>query len=392
MRILHVAPYFAPAFCYGGPPRTILGLCQAQQRLAHKVTVFTTTANGAHPFPASIERPDSYEGISVHRFPLGMASRFFHAPELVKSLQVRAREFDVVHIHCLWNLASSGAARTCWNLGVPYVVSTRGMMLAVARSNHPWRKRISYPILESRVLRRAQFVHVTSDEEASEVLRLRAASDVVKIPNGVEIPPDLSSCKGVFRRQHGIGNDSAIVAWVGRIHRIKRLDLLAAAFAKVLSATPRTKLVLAGPDEGGYRAQVAPLFAQFGDAVTWTGELDGTGRTHLLADANVLVACSDVESFGMSIVEAMAAALPVVVTRSCPWPQIEQERCGKWVTQSAESISEALVELIRNPDEAVAMGNRGRQFVGRNYVWDSVARDMVAAYAKVLRGAEGERR
>ncbi len=44
VRVLHVTPYFAPAFCYGGPPRTILGLCQAERRLGIDVTVFTTTA------------------------------------------------------------------------------------------------------------------------------------------------------------------------------------------------------------------------------------------------------------------------------------------------------------------------------------------------------------
>ena len=52
MRVLHVTPYFAPAFRYGGPPRSILGLCRALGEAGVDVEVFTTTANGPEPLPA----------------------------------------------------------------------------------------------------------------------------------------------------------------------------------------------------------------------------------------------------------------------------------------------------------------------------------------------------
>ena len=47
MRVLHVTPYFAPAFVYGGPPRSVLGLCRALRRAGAQVDVVTTTANGS---------------------------------------------------------------------------------------------------------------------------------------------------------------------------------------------------------------------------------------------------------------------------------------------------------------------------------------------------------
>ena len=86
MRILHVTPYFAPAFCYGGPPRTILGLCQAERRLGMDVTVFTTTAGGRESLPPAVDKPAGYEEIPVFRFPLGLAGRFFHAPKLAGAI------------------------------------------------------------------------------------------------------------------------------------------------------------------------------------------------------------------------------------------------------------------------------------------------------------------
>ena len=384
MRVLHVSPYFAPAFCYGGPPRTILGLCQAERRLGMEVTVFTTTAAGDASLPPSVEEPADYEGLPVFRFPLGVAGRFFHAPQLPSAITRRAHDFDLVHIHCLWNLTEWSAAYACRAAGLPYVISTRGMLLGASRRHRSWRKKIFYPIVESRVLRRSKFLHVTSAEEEAAIRRLGIQRKVIELPNGVELPGDLSPYRGQFRKHYAIPEDCPLIAWIGRIHPIKRLDLLAAAFAKARLVVPEMRLVIAGPDERGYRAAVAPLFAASGDAVIWTGELDSADRSRLLADADLLVACSNVESFGMSIVEAMAAAVPVVVTQTCPWPQIERERCGRWVQHDADSIAKGILELVTDPVEARAMGDRAQQFVMENYTWDSVAGKMIAAYERVL--------
>lgn len=384
MRVLHVAPYFAPAFCYGGPPRTILGLCQAEQRLGIDVTVFTTTAAGRESLSPAVEHPAEYEGLPVFRFPLGLAGRFFRAPKLAKAITRRACDFDLVHIHCLWNFTEWSAAHACRAAGIPYVISTRGMLLGRARRHRSWRKKIFYPIVESHILQRAKFLHVTSAEEVAAIRRLGIQRRVLELPNGVDVPGDLTRYRGQFRRQYAIDDDCPIVAWMGRIHRIKRLDLLAVAFAKAQSVVPRMKLVLAGPDERGYRAEVAPLFKDSGDAVIWTGELGSAEMLKLLADANLLVACSSVESFGMSIVEAMAAAVPVVVTQTCPWPQIERENCGHWVQHDADSIAKGILDLVTDLPRARAMGDSARRFVMENYAWDSVAQDMIAAYERVL--------
>ena len=392
MRVLHVAPYFAPAFCYGGPPRTILGLSQAERSLGADVTVFTTTAAGTVSLPASVEEPADYDGLPVYRFPLGLARRFFHAPQLAQAITRRAHDFDLVHLHCLWNLTEWSAAHACQAAGLPYVISTRGMLTGASRRHRAWRKRIFYPVVESRILRRAEFLHVTSAEEEADIRRLGIQRQVLELPNGVNLPGDLTERRGQFRKRYVIGQETPIIAWIGRIHAIKRLDLLAAAFAKARSVVPGLRLVLAGPDERGHRATVAPLFAEFGDAVIWTGELDGAGMLNLLADANLLVACSDVESFGMSIVEAMAAGVPVVVTQTCPWPQIERERCGRWVPHDADSIGKGIIELATNLPEARAMGERGRRFVEENYAWDAVARKMMAAYEQVLDHGHRSRR
>jgi len=388
MRVLHVSPYFAPAFCYGGPPRTILGLCRAEQRLGIDVSVFTTTACGQVELPSAVHEPELYDEIPVFRFPLGLAARFFDAPQLPKSLVAQIQNFDLVHIHCLWNLTGWRAAKTCIHAGLPYVVSTRGMLLSGARRHHAWRKRMLFPV-ERQVLQHASLLHVTSEEEIADITGLRIRCRALTIPNGVELPGDIASRAGTFRSEYGIDERTPIVAWLGRIHPIKRLDLLAEAFQKV-KTSPMPILVLAGPDEKGFRAQVEPLFRPLGDSVLWTGELDSTRKWNLLADASVLVACSETESFGMSIVEAMACGTPVVVTETCPWREVESENCGRWVKHDADNIATAITELLSDLDRARRMGERARQLVLKKYSWDSVAQQMTRAYDKIL--AEGRGR
>jgi glycosyltransferase involved in cell wall biosynthesis len=111
---------------------------------------------------------------------------------------------------------------------------------------------------------------------------------------------------------------------------------------------------------------------------------DGSDKWALLADADALVMCSDSESFGMSVVEALAAGVPVVVTRTCPWEEVQSAGCGFWVRQDAEAIAFALEELLRDPPAARSMGQRGRVLARARYSWDVIARDMVEAYRNAL--------
>src|SRR5215470_17302618 len=105
MRVLHVTPYFAPAFRYGGPPRSILGLCRALIAAGVDVEVFTTTANGAEPLTAA-PRGVVYEDVRVRYFPLAWPKRYWRARGLRAALRRAAARADLIHVHCLWNITS----------------------------------------------------------------------------------------------------------------------------------------------------------------------------------------------------------------------------------------------------------------------------------------------
>jgi glycosyltransferase involved in cell wall biosynthesis len=220
----------------------------------------------------------------------------------------------------------------------------------------------------------AASVHATSDAEAATLASLGLDLDVVCVPNGVDLPP---ATPRVAR--------DPIVAFLGRLHPIKRLDLLVDAFARVRASGREARLVIAGPDEAGLRSGLEARVPEAAASITWLGAVDDEGKHELLARAAALVLCSDSESFGLSAAEAMAAGVPVVVTRTCPWADVERHNAGFWVEQDAGAIATAVMRLLDYPGAARSMGASGRDLIERKYQWDVVADEMVRVYTHLVR-------
>lgn len=376
LRVVHVCAYFAPAFVYGGPPRSILGLCRAQRDAGVDVRVVTTTANGDSELDEEVVAGGAYEGVPVRYCARAWPRSIFHAPSLRRAVTSELLEADVLHVHGLWNATVWSAAAAARKRRKPYVLSPRGMLAPAALAHDRWRKRLVYPIADRRVIAGAARLHATSHTEFDDLDRIPKTGRAVYVPNGVELPPlppplDDGGCA------------APVVLFLGRIHPIKRLDLLAAAFGRVRVQHPNARLVIAGPDEEGHRANVAPLFEPFGDSVTWTGRVDDAGKRQLLAGAAVLVMCSNSESFGMSAAEAMAAGKPVVVTRTCPWPEIEMHRTGYWVEQTSDAVAAALNAVLSDPSAAREMGCRGRALIESQYSWPHAAAALIREYEAI---------
>jgi glycosyltransferase involved in cell wall biosynthesis len=165
------------------------------------------------------------------------------------------------------------------------------------------------------------------------------------------------------------------------MHRIKRVDLLVDAFASARVTHPPMHLVLAGPDEQLLIPGLIERASDAAECVHAIGEVHDGDKWALVKDADVLVQCSDSESFGMSVVESLASGVPVIATRTCPWSEIEAQGCGFWVEQTAPAIASALSALVRDPSLRATMGERGVAFARDRYSWDTVASRMARLYS-----------
>lgn len=222
--------------------------------------------------------------------------------------------FDVVHIHSLFNFPFLAAALAALWAQKPFVVRPLGVLNRWGMENRrPWLKQLSLRFLESHFLRRASAIHYTAAQERDEAAASGVHWHPVIIPNPVSYQPKASGALHAFRRQHGIADHSLVIGFVSRIDP-KRGFLLLKAFSR--ACPPDARLVIAGRGEPSFEASLRKLAQdlRIDDRVIWPGFLSGAAKDELFVDLDLFVLPSYSENFGIAVVEALAAGLPVITT------------------------------------------------------------------------------
>lgn len=296
-------------------------------------------------------------------------------------------DVDVIHDNGIWLPHNHALAEIAHKRGIPRIVTTRGMLQPWALKHKGIKKRVAWMLYQKRDLNRARFLHATSDEECASLTRLDLGSDIVTIPNGVDIP-DLTSCEAIESCVPKQESCKRQALFLSRLHPMKGLPLLIDAWAQV--RPPEWRLAIAGPDEGGHRGEIEWKIREhgLGDVVTFLGPLGRHEKLEAFRRSELFVLPSHAESFGMVIAEALASGVPVLTTVHTPWKSIETAGCG-WVTDvTEESLAEALrVATVLDRETLASMGKRGRFLVAENFSWPSVASRMCAVYRKIVESA-----
>lgn len=380
MRVLHVTPYFAPAFAYGGPPRSVLGLCRGLQARGCDVHVVTTTAGGLE---ASDER--RYDNIPVTYLPLAVPATYFRGRGASQYFARAIDSYDLVHLHGCWNFLNWAGALACIRQHRPYISTPRGMLSPWSLRNGSWLKVASYWTIERFVQRRATAHHATSGAEQADLLALDFGPPVVTVPNGIDLPNLSADARMNFRKRLAIPDDALVVLSLGRLHPKKGIETLGDAMTIVTKRVPRAVLVVAGDGAAEYRQTLERhLHAALDGAVVFAGHLEGSDRDAAYAAADVFALASQSENFGLVVGEAMAAGLPVVATKGSPWPQIEEWRAGAWVDSVPATIADALCTFLEDPDRRAEAGANGRRATMRELAWDEISARMIDLYRQCL--------
>lgn len=385
MRILHVVPSYFPAVRYGGPIVSVHGLCQALARLGHDVQVFTTNVDGPNDSEVPLGAPVTLDGVKVWYFPVPFARRLYWAPRMRAALRRQMDRFDVVHPHSVFLWPTWAAAGTARGSGVPYVVSPRGMLIRelIGRKS-PWAKRAWITLVERRNLERAAAIHVTSNLEAAELRAFGfALPSVHVVPNGVDQLATGSQGTSCSAATSDLVAGSPYLLFLGRINWKKGLDRLIPALALL----PDMRLIVAGNDEEAYLPALDALAEKHfvSSRIHFSGPAYGPDKQALLEHAAALVLPSYSENFGNVVLEAMAAACPVVVTPEVGAADIVRESgAGLVLDGHPDALAAGISGLLADPERLSTMGRRGREAIANRYTWDAVARTMEDLYRDVV--------
>jgi len=354
----------------GGPAYSVPRLCRALAAAGARVDLMTVSeaAEQDHSDGNYRERRFAWDGANI---PVVRAVR--RSSALAHSLRSEVHSADVVHDHGLWLLPNVYAGREAGRAGRPLVVAPRGMLSPTALSFSKLKKRIFWQLLQKSSVVRAACFHAHSEQEYQEIRAFGLRQPVAIIPNGIDIEsPAVRPAASATRT----------ILSLGRIHPKKGLDTLLSAWAKVEHVHPDWRLRIVGPSELGYAAKLKAQAVELNlSRVSIEGPLYGAEKNDAYADADVFILSTLNDNFALTVAEALAAGVPVVATKGAPWKGLLDEGCGWWIDHGVESLAAALSDVIATPRERlIAMGQKGRSWMQRDFSWEKVASDMLRVY------------
>ena len=384
MNVVHLADSLNRTM--GGLPRSIVGLCEHLAPLTDRLDLCCVDLGS--DFGPRVGVDTSLVNLTEVPCRLWKSLRLYVPKGLGRILDVAAASADIIHSHGLWAPANAIAAKSAWKARVPHIIAPRGSLAPEALAKSAWKKAIFKRLFVNRALRRAACLHALTDREASHIRKFGLINPIAIVPNAVtgSQPPDGRDAAAGQDWTARFGGKKLIV-FLGRMHPIKGLDVLIEAWRRIAGEFTDWHLVLAGPDEDGYLAAIESQVetADLADRVSFPGGLYGPDKDSLLTAADLFVLPSRSEGMSVALLEAMAAGLPVVITKSCNFHAAEDLGAGFVVGGDVESLAAGLAKMLKTPDDRRSeMAARGASLVRGNYCWDSVAREMLEVYRWVL--------
>ncbi len=384
MRISQFCIRYPPAM--GGVETHVKEISERFIRRGHEVTVHTTDLDTEFPF-ARLREVDDPPWVVRHRARNPFPFHYVVAPGMLRAI---GDAVDIVHAH------SYGYFQT--NLA-PFVAGLRDVPLVVTPHYHPpWtmiggegrmraRRAFDRAVAPFLLSRASAIVNVSREErdQMDGVVPHGVRREV--IPNGIDLgrftpPPDGRA----FREEHGI--EGRMLLYTGRLAKNKRLEHVIEMLPGLLADHDDLTFVAVGADNGMRepwerlaRDKRVAERVRFIDFVPYDVLVDAYGA------ADVYILPSDYEAFGIVLLEAMAAKVPVVASRVGGVPDVVEDGVtGRlYPYGDLDALREAVDGLLRDPAEGARMGERGRNRVAEHFTWDSVVDRLLGLYGDLDR-------
>ena len=330
------------------------------------------------------EKAAGAEDVTI--FPFGR-KRWYTDSALRQSLAKLIGQADAVHIHGLWQEQTAFGSAFAQRARKPYLVSAHGMLEPWAFQNKGWKKRLYWHLLEKRYLNGASCLRALTSAEAQDYRNMGLRTPIAIIPNGVTAPATIDPA--LFFERFPELRGKTIVLFLGRLHPKKGLAMLCKSWSGVCAAYSEAHLVIAGPDSAGQQQSLQQLVAGSGieSRVTFAGMLRGGDKWAALRAASFFTLPSYSEGFSISVLEALAAGTPVLLSRQCYFPEVATYRCGFTIEPEPAPLEAALRECLElSPADRAAMGLRARQLADERFTWPIVGAQSAAVLDWLLGG------
>ena len=391
MKVLHVIPSVSERS--GGPGQAIIPMCGSLAAKGIEVLVASTdddlpgqTRPGG-PKRGAITR---YKNLPAIFFPKQLGASFKYSRPFALWLDENVSDYDLVHIHAIFNHSSIAAARACRQKRVPYIVRPLGTLDPWSMKQKSLRKRLFWKAGVKSMLTSAAAIHYTTKGEQDAVESSLGLNHGVVVPLGVK-RLTTSGPESVMKLAARFPTllDHHYVLVLSRLHPKKALEVLIEAFVSLVKRQEfRTwRLVLAGDGPADYVASLKRIVDQQ-DAtgfVIFPGWLEGEYKEAALRNASLLALPSYHENFGLCVMESLACGVPVLISPHVNLaPEILETQSGWVAAVDKDSLEAALSEALSSEVELQRRGEAGLR-LATCFDWPVVADQLTELYASVLR-------
>ena len=381
MRALRVAlctDYFYPRI--GGVQSHIAGLASELERRGHEVIILAKHLKTDLPNDSLLISHDKIVYIeSIFPLPIIIVPP---KPAEVREV-IRRGGFDIVHAHHAFtptSLLSIGAAE---KLRIPSILTNHTIFIA-SNSRYIWvpASYVLYPY--RRYINKACLITAVSRAAAKFIGHFAEDKKIVVVPNGVDIERFESVGKNI---QFSLSGKPTIL-YVGRLAYRKGLQVLVRAMPFILKEIPNAHLIIAGKGymDGFIRMLIKSLNLE--DYVTMLGFIPNENLPELYASSSLFVMPSlYCESFGVTLLEAMASGRPVIASNVGGIPEVVKDGVTGLLFKrgDAEDLAEKIIMVLSDRSLAQSLASNAKEIVKERYSWPVIADKMENLYEKTLK-------
>ena len=386
MKINLIIPSFYPAVVYGGPIFSTLHTCKELAKLdGMEVHVSTTNANMKTRLDVETDKFIKLEDNLFVKYYNDTIINKISIP-MVFNISNDIKNSDVIHIQSIFSIPTPIALYFAKKHQKPILLSPRGQFGGWCLENGSglkakWLKYCIKPFNKYLIW------HATAEQEKDEILSIFPDAKVEIIPNGIyvdEFKKSNKSTKQEYLKKYtgkNVTNINKIIVSMGRLQKKKGFDILIDSFQKTLVNYPNSYLLIAGPDEGekeNLDTQIKKLDLK--DKAFLIGNIENQDKIDFLANADLFVLPSHNENFGNVYLESLATGTPIVASLGTPWSEVEKFNCGKWVENSVENTSRAIIETLVRDREKM---RENSMKLASKYDWSSIAKKFNKVFKKM---------
>jgi glycosyltransferase involved in cell wall biosynthesis len=393
---------------WGGTETVILETCSRLKQFGNEVKIFTTNALADRQF----ERIDDIE---IRRFSyfypyLGLTKQnierldkkggnLFSLPLFMALL--KEKNLNLIHLHTGKRLGGL-AARAAWLKKIPYVISLHGGLLDVPKAeadtwteptkgSFEWGRVLGALVGSRSVIKNAAAVICVNQDEVKKVVDAGLNSKVVYLPNGVDSERFSKSQQKSLRKQLGISDKAFVGLTCGRIDPQKNQLFLLKMLPEMLQICPELHLVFIGPTTNpDYEKQINEMLKT--EPCKSRVHLVGSrppGHPDLTAayhESDLFILPSVHEPFGIVILEAWAASLPVMASKTGGIPSfVANETDGLLFSPDApDSFLASFQKACHEPGLRQMLAKNGRLKATQEFDWKIIARKLERLYQEIL--------